>query len=595
MPFNADLDAQLRDFLITRDIRNGISLATTPAVRELLDLLSPEVECSYSLLALHLLFIDAGAPRPPKLSDLLSNFMSSAGDPAAVLSDYALLRLSLGIHHMVVSRFAHAITVFENLQWIPMKDPFYRVIRHYCLARCLARSARYQEADRYYEVAINQCAHSNFDTLRWVISANRAWPILQLNDLPGARALLQQAEGHIPDYDDVTWANIHSTYARIHRRELNFSSALERYAEADRRLRDNGFSDHPSRARILIQMAVTQRYLALQDDDRKLLLRTIRHSDKDKESMQLGRLIRMAKAKRDDPRLGKYKKWPFEQYLSSLKEIISEFTTPADQEIAELAKHVQDLRGSARDNLEEALSIYESYNHSRAGNAVVHLAYLDLDQGDLEAARQKAIRAEEYAMRSNDRYLAVTVAVLTNIVFYELMEQEIMGDLVPSPKEYFVQAQVAYDMACKLQNPRLTLRAQIALGLALYRTKCNAEARTQFLQVLEKKAELQIKGEDPILWNLNKLKQAIDKIDTEKPSAIVSNFILQITAAIKKNCGNAISAWSDAREEFDAYLLDQLCQLVPRNVSNSRLARLLGSNRAQILGELKKRRPMIEP
>jgi tetratricopeptide (TPR) repeat protein len=331
MSLNEDLEIYLREKLITRDISTGISRLARPPERTLLATLRPGMERSYSLLALHLLFIDAGASRPLNMSELLSPFDSSAiaADRATLMSDFALLRLALGIYSMVMGRFADAIGIFENLHWIPLTDPFYRIIRSYCLARCLSRSARYIEADNYYQEAIDQCRQNDFLTLGWVITANRAWPQLQLNHPAKARELLQDAQPHIPEFDHVTLANVHSTYARIFRRENEFYQALNEYRHADDILRTNQFIDHPSRARILIQWAVTERHIAMQDQEEKKRLEGIHH-DADQEYRLLSGLLRTAEFKRLDPRLKRYNKLPGKQYLTTLKEILTESTSRAD-------------------------------------------------------------------------------------------------------------------------------------------------------------------------------------------------------------------------------------------------------------------------
>jgi hypothetical protein len=255
-----------------------------------------------------------------------------------------------------------------------------------------------------------------------------------------------------------------------------------------------------------------------------------------------------------------------------------------------LEKRIQERRASAKKHLDDAYQIYAKHNHVRAGNALVHLAYLDIDDKDPDGALKKSVQAETYVANTQDSYLGVTVAVLQNIIYHELMELDPNRTDLPSAGEYLASAKKADAEAHKLQNPRLALRTKIAIGLALTRGKHNEEARAIFQEVMEMKRDLQIKGEDPILWNLAKLARAIDKMESEKLGRIISRFIDKVTEALKTGKKTTIPAWTETRKAFDAYLLDELCKVVSRKVSNSTLATILGSNRAFLLNELKMRR-----
>jgi tetratricopeptide (TPR) repeat protein len=126
---------------------------------------------------------------------------------------------------------------------------------------------------------------------------------------------------------------------------------------------------------------------------------------------------------------------------------------------------IERIRADARADLEESLAIYtRAHNHRGIAGALINLAFLHLDDGDLEAAESDAAEAFRHGEGKHDYIVMSRARTLQCAIENARMEEQI-GDpgRLFETADAFAKEAVTY--ARQTQNRRLLARALITKGL----------------------------------------------------------------------------------------------------------------------------------
>ncbi len=411
----------LRDHLGYRRIEAGLRLLETS--RPLIEALRPEVKHAGILAGLVAQWVDAGFENASFLRRLLLPF-STGVRGVLPLHDYLHLRMAEGVIAMSGEDFDRAIDHFQLVRSLEneVADPELVAIANFWTGRCLRRTGRYDDALHYIARGEELALACGYTQMAAIMQATRSWLAFQKGKLHDAITLLGRAEEALRHTDDfLSRGNIQSAYGRIARRQGRYQRALECFEQAIADYRRGGRSQLQL-ARALLNLAFVRRALALESQ---------RECDLASASRRAGREDEAQRAER----------------------------------LREVRLRIEAVRGQARGNLDEAMSIYEPH-HNRRGIAGVYLnrGFLSLDAGDLECAAAEGAEAFRQGDEKRDYIIMARARILQCIVEHAAVEEQ-LGDPARRHEAAEIFAREAVHFAGQTQNRRLLARAYVWQGL----------------------------------------------------------------------------------------------------------------------------------
>lgn len=410
---------QLWETFACRRIANGYAL-----LAQILDPMRKQAggePPSTDLLLLLALWMDTGFDDGQLLDKLLSHF-TPLFRRSMSLPCYLELRLVEAWKAMVhedddiaIRLLGFVLTAQEEFY-----DPRTSLIAHYFKARAHRKKGEYEKAFEDTLEARRRAQELKLGKFEAVIQIQEAWLLFQKGKTKEALHFFEEAEQQLKSTDDyLAFANIESARGRIVRRSGEYHQALKHYEKAIALYRAH-YPHHRNLARTLINAAYVKRLLALQL--RKHIDTKPANGAKKRHSSDSGNHARYARICQD-----------------------------------------------ALNDLEQAGEIYFLHGHpSGTGSVLVNAGYLHLDQGNVDRAAAKSLKAYELAHGKNDHILMARARILESAV-ENLRVEEQLGDednLAVHANAAKVYAEEAVALAAQTQNRRLIASAWIARGIA---------------------------------------------------------------------------------------------------------------------------------
>ena len=459
----------LREDLAHRRIADG--LERLESCRAEIEGLGPGQEDAASLLGCLAQWVDIGFASPELIRTLVERFPRSCRAGLSV-RQYLHLRMAEGLVAMNDENFDEAIGHFRFVEAleVEVRETELPAICTFWTGRCLRKQGRYDDALACTMKARTLASERGFPKMAAVMKVMEGWLLFQKGKLREATAVFREAQASLAETDDfVSRGNVASAYGRIARRQGRYEQALEHFAQAiaDYKCRD---PQHMHLARSLLNIAFVQRLIALR-------LQTAT----DEES-----------ARR---RSGAASRIPVEDLQTRRSTI-------------------QNLREEARVHLAEAMEIYRSHgNHRGTGSVYINYGFLNLDDGDLDAAASDAAEAFRHGEEKRDHILLARARTLQCMVENARLEEEIETDASRHAHQALDYAREAVEYARETQNPRLLARACIWEGLT-----CSSEAVHDHERARRccdaALALLRPEGQDYVWYDLEALKARILRVTT---------------------------------------------------------------------------------
>ena len=425
----------LRDDLASRRIASGLSRLAEH--RDFIAACRPGQKNSALLLGYLAQWIDIGYP-DAVLQEALPRFRQAQRDEFTLL-EYVHVKMAEGLEAMREESYERAIKHFETV--LALQDEIHDkqvvAIAHYWLGRCLRRNARYADASGFVAKGREIALALKYPKMAAVMQVLEAWIAFQDGKPDDAARILREAGDTLSDTDDhITLGNIASAYGRIARRQGNHDLALSKFETA---IREYEKRDPYNRnlARSFVNIAFVKRLLALQWRNR----------------------IDSAAARERRKRA---------------KRPVSPSATSRSQSGSQDRERLSRLRAESFEHLKKARAIYDRYDDHRGnGNVFITLAYLHLDNGELDLAASMGRTAYQLGDEKKDSLLKGRARMLQSAIEFAKFEEQIEEQIaegsggVPSSELACEFAREALECAKRTQNRRLTAKAYITLGLAL--------------------------------------------------------------------------------------------------------------------------------
>ncbi len=458
---------ELREYLVTRQVSNGIALLDEHA--HLFAQLDPAQRNAAALVGAVAQWVDIGYRGPELVEELLARFPHDQRRKLPV-GDYLQLRMAEGLLALLRDHSDEALRHFDLVLTMQEEvgDQAVVAIAHFCNARCHRKKGEYDEALRRCVAGRELSQSLGFPKMAAVMRVLESWLLFQKGHWRDAMRILDQAEAVLRSTDDdITLGNIYSAHGRMIRRQGQYKQALQLFTRAIEHFRKRN-PQHRNLARSLANIAYVQRLIARQ---------IIQQMDLEAQRRRRSK----AKAAPARGRTGNYR----EQY--------------------------EELRESAFNNLAQAERIYRHHKlHHGIGNVLENRGLLYLDSGELDRAAQQAADAYDIGRQENDSIITARARMLQCQVEQGLLEEEVEGSAhswehAQAARDY---AREAVDAAAHTQNQRLLARAYIWRGV----TACNPgindleDAR----HCADRAASFMKTAQDDDLWEeLHRLKQKI--------------------------------------------------------------------------------------
>jgi tetratricopeptide (TPR) repeat protein len=376
---------------------------------------------STDLLLLLALWLDIGFDDDRLLDELLSRFTPSFRRNMP-LPCYLELRLVEAWRAMVHEDDDIAIRLLEFV--LIAQEEFCNLrtslIAHYFKARAHRKKGEYEKAFEDTLEARRRAQELKLETFEAVIQIQEAWLLFQKGKTKEALHAFEEVEQHLRSTDDhLALANIESARGRIVRRSGEYHQALKHYERAIALYRAH-YPHHRNLARTLINAAYVKRLLALQL--RKHIDTKSANGTKKRHAGDGGQHTRYAR-----------------------------------------------ICHEALNDLEQAGEIYSLHDHpSGTGSVLVNAGYVHLDQGNVDRAAAKSLKAYELAHGKNDHILMARARILESAVENIRVEEQLgeEDDLAVHANAAKVYAEEAVALAAQTQNRRLIAGAWIARGIA---------------------------------------------------------------------------------------------------------------------------------
>lgn len=418
---------QLREYLVTRQVSNGIALLDANA--GVLTSLDPAQRNAALLLGAVAQWVDIGYREPEFLQELLSRFPRERRGRFSV-GEYVHLRMAEGLVALLGDHPDEALRHFDLVLTLQeeIEDKEVVAIAHFWNARCHRKKGEYDEALKRAAVGRELAWALGFPRMAAVMRVLESWLLFQKGQFRDAARILDQAEVALRDTDDdISLGNIYSAHGRMIRRQGQYKQALNFFSRAVEHFRKRS-PQHRNLARSLANIAYVQRLIAGQ------LMRQM-----DTETLRRRRSKSAAK-------------------------------NPAQTRgrVSDSLQQYQELRASAFANLEQAEKIYRHHNHHHGiGNVLENRGLLHLDSGELDLAAEEGARAYSVGKEENDSIVMARGRLLQCKVEHAQLEEEIEGSTrtwehVQAARDY---AREAVEAATHTQNQRLLSRAYIWRGL----------------------------------------------------------------------------------------------------------------------------------
>ncbi len=421
-----ELLAKLREFLVTRQVLNGIALLDANA--HLFASLDPGQRNAAALAGAVAQWVDVGYRGLELVEQLLARF-PRAQRGRLPLCDYVHLRMAEGLLALRQDHPDEALRHFDLVLMLQeeIEDKEVVAIAHFWNAHCHRKKGEYDEALKRCAVGRELAAALGFPCMAAVMRVLESWLLFQKGHIRDAQRILDQAEAVLRNTDDdVTLGNIYSAHGRMVRRQGQYTQALNFFTQAIECFRRRN-PHHRNLARSLANIAYVQRLLALQ------MIKQMDAESRRRRKSRVSGKAAGARGRKPDTR---------EQY--------------------------EELRSSAFANLDQAEKIYDHHRHHHGvGSVLENRGLLYLDGGELEDAADQGARAYAIAKEENDPILMARARILQARVEHARVEEEIDGS-----SHSWEHAQAARDFAREAveaaghtQNQRLLTRAYIWRGL----------------------------------------------------------------------------------------------------------------------------------
>jgi len=418
---------QLKEDVAWRRIESG--LRRLHAQKVLFESCDSDQKNAAVLLGYLAQWVDIGFDRPALIGKLLSRFPAE-GRERSSLVEYVHLRMAEGLVAMSQEDFATATQNFKVVLALEeeIRDKQVISIANFWMGRCLRRQGRYDDALGFVAKARDLALRLDYPKMAAVMQVLEGWIAFQEGKPEDAARILSEAEKELAETDDyLTRGNISSAYGRIARRLGNYDQALARFEQA---IEDYGKRDPHNRnlARSFVNIAFVKRLLAL----------------------QLGNKIDLQAARFRKKRARGTAGGPFPKLQG--RELLARF------------------REEAFEHLAKARAIYERYDDHRGnGNVSITFGYLYLDNGELDRAASVAATAFSLGDEKKDSVLKSRARILQCAIECAKFEEQIDEETSEGRSSRLAVefAREAVESARRTQNRRLTVKAHIALGLAL--------------------------------------------------------------------------------------------------------------------------------
>jgi tetratricopeptide (TPR) repeat protein len=418
---------ELRGFLVTRQVSNGITLLDANA--HIFALLDPAQRNAAALVGAVAQWIDIGYSGPELLEQLLQRFPRKLRGKFSV-ADFVHLRMAEGLLALLGDHSDEALRHFDLVLTLQeeIEDKEVVAIAHFWNARCHRKKGEYDEALKRAGVGRELAMALGFHGMAAVMRVLESWLLFQKGHLREATRILDQAESVLRNTDDdITLGNIYSAHGRMIRRQGQYKQALTFFTRAIEHFRKRS-PHHRNLARSLANIAYVQRLIAAQ---------IIRQMD--------------TAAERSRRRRGNQKD-----------------AAANPRRNADARRQYEELRASAFANLEQAEGIYRHHHHHHGlGNVLENRGLLHLDSGELDLAAQEGARAYAVGKEENDAIIMARARLLQCKVEHAQLEEEIEGSTrtwehVQAARDYVREA---VEASIHTQNQRLLARAYIWRGL----------------------------------------------------------------------------------------------------------------------------------
>lgn len=415
---------ELTTYLTEREIGRGIACLKSNS--GLISTLHPDQPHAGCFLGHIARWVDIGYERPALVRELLMRF-NSAGRSHLSLNDYMHVRMAEALLAMTDGAYEIAIAHLDGVISLAgeLRDRETLSIANFWKGRCLRGRAEYVEAIPFTITARDLALDLGYPKMAAVMSVLESWLVFQKGRSREAEGILRRCEQELGDTDDyVTLGNIHSSYGRIARRERRYEQAIEHFTRAIAEYRKLG-PNHRNLARSLTNIAIVQRYIALQ-------LRA--------------RIDAEAQRKRNAATRGKPR-------------------PPARD--GRMRERLQQLRLEAFEHLDEAQRIYSAFpNYHGLGSIHIGRGNLYLDDGEFDLAEQSSTEAYRIAEQHTDYTLMARARVLLCMVENARVEEEIEPeDHREHAHRALEAARQAVELARHTDNRRLLAVAYVWQGL----------------------------------------------------------------------------------------------------------------------------------
>ena len=421
---------ELREYLVTRQVSNGIALLDAHA--DLFAQIGPGQANAAALVGAVAQWVDIGYRGPELVEELLARFPHDQRRKLPV-SDYLQLRMAEGLLALLRDHPDEALRHFDLVLSMQEEigDKEIVAIAHFWNARCHRKKGEYDEALRRSGVGRELAQALGFPKMAAVMRVLESWLLFQKGHWRDAMRILDQAESVLRSTDDdITLGNIYSAHGRMIRRQGQYKQALQLFTKAIEHFRKRN-PQHRNLARSLANIAYVQRLIARQ---------IIQQIDLEAARRRKSKAISKVAATRG--RTSNYR----EQY--------------------------EELRESAFHNLAQAERIYRHHNlHHGIGSVLENRALLYLDSGELDLAAKQAADAYDAGKKENDSIVMARARMVQCQVEQGLLEEEVEGSAhswehAQAARDY---AREAVEAATHTQNQRLLARTYLWRGL----TACN--------------------------------------------------------------------------------------------------------------------------
>jgi tetratricopeptide (TPR) repeat protein len=456
---------QLREFLVNRQVSNGIALLD--ANIGLFSSLDPGQRNAAPFLGAVAQWVDIGYQGPELVERLLQKFPREQRGRFSI-AEYVNLRMAEGLLALLHDHPDEALRHFDLVLTLQeeIEDKEVVAIVHFWNARCHRKKGEYDEALKRAAVGRELASALGYPKMAAVMRVLESWLLFQKGHGRDAARILDQAEAALRNTDDdITLGNIYSAHGRMIRRQGQYKQALHFFTRAIEHFQKRS-PQHRNLARSLANIAYVQRLIAAQ------IMRQL-----DSETLRRRKGKSPAKSGRSSESLKQY----------------------------------QELRAAAFANLGQAEKIYRHHSHHHGiGNVLENRGLLHLDSGELDLAAQEGARAYAVGKEENDSIVMARARLLQCKVEHAQLEEEIEGSTrtwehVQAARDF---AREGVEAATHTQNQRLLARAYIWRGL----TACHPAIHDldDARHCLDRAAAFINTAQDEDVWNeMHILKQKV--------------------------------------------------------------------------------------